>query len=216
MLFGGDSLNNIKLYIKKHPIVFMAVYTAVYFIIFSFLEATVVPKFIIHSPIDDIIPFCEYFIVPYLMWFIYVPAVLFYLVYNDRDSFWAMVKMMFVGNMLCLLIYALFPNGVLPKHPVQADNIFAHMVNTLYHTDTPTNVCPSIHVLDTLSAHIALSRSRYIKNISGAKLASFAFFIMICISTVTLKQHSIIDVFASLILMLFLEKFAYSKKLIRI
>lgn len=194
----------------------MGVYTAIYFIIFSFLEATVTPRFIIHSPVDDYIPFCEYFIVPYLMWFIYVPAVLFYLVYNDRDSFWAMVKMMFVGNMLCLLIYALFPNGVMPKQPVKSDNIFSQMVNILYYTDTPTNVCPSIHVLDTLSAHIALTRSKFVKNMTGLKFTSFAFFIMICISTVTLKQHSIIDIFASLLLMLFLEKYAYSKKTIRI
>ncbi len=216
MLFGGDILNNIKEYFKTHPIIFMAAYTAVYFVIFSLLEATVEPKFIIHSPLDDLIPFCEYFIIPYLMWFIFVPAVLFYLLYNDRESFWAMVRMMFVGNMLCLLIYALFPNGVMPKEPVQADNIFAHMVNILYYTDTPTNVCPSIHVLDTLSAHIALARSKYVKSMTSIKLLSFAFFIMICISTVTLKQHSIIDIFASLILMFFLEKFAYSKRLVRI
>ncbi len=215
MLFG-DNMDNIKQYFKNHPVVFMGVYTAVYFIIFSFLEATVTPRFIIHSPIDDYIPFCEYFIIPYLLWFVYVPTVLFYLVSNDRDSFWAMVKMMFVGNMVCLLLYALFPNGVLPKHPVEADNIFAHMVNVLYYTDTPTNVCPSIHVLDTLSAHIALSRSCKVKDKPVVKCASFLFFILVCISTVTLKQHSIIDIFASLALMLFLEKFAYSKKPIRI
>ncbi|MBQ3110934.1 MAG: phosphatase PAP2 family protein [Clostridia bacterium] len=209
-------MDSIKQYFKNHPIIFMFIYTAVYFLLFSLLEATIVPRYIIHSPIDDIIPFCEYFIVPYLMWFIYVPAVLFYLVAKDRDSFWKMVKMMFVGNMLCLLLYALFPNGVMPKQPVAADNIFARMVNTLYHTDTPTNVCPSIHVLDTLSAHIALTRSRYLRASSPVKITSFVFFIMVCISTVTLKQHSIIDIFASLVLMVFLEKFAYSKKLIRI
>lgn len=190
----------------------MGVYTAIYFIIFSYLEATVKPRFIIHSPIDDFIPFCEYFIVPYIMWFAYVPAVLFYLVYNDCASFWRMAKMMFVGNMLCLLIYAVFPNGVLPKNPVAADNIFAQMVNALYYTDTPTNVCPSIHVLDTLSAHIALSRSKFVKNMPLIKFASLVFFALVCISTVTLKQHSIIDVFASFILMFFLEKFAYVYK----
>lgn len=209
-------MDSIKQYFKNHPVVFMGVYTAVYFGIFSFLEATVTPRFIIHSPIDDYIPFCEYFIVPYLMWFIYVPAVLFYLVANDRDSFWRMVKMMFVGNMICLILYALFPNGVMPKRPVEADNIFSRMVNVLYYSDTPTNVCPSIHVLDTLSAHIALTRSRYLRTSKGLKMASFAFFIMICISTVTLKQHSIIDIFASLLLMLILEKYAYEYKTAKI
>ncbi|MBQ6795395.1 MAG: hypothetical protein IJO83_04540 [Clostridia bacterium] len=209
-------MDSIKQYFKKHPVIFMLLYTAVYFIIFLLLEIAVEPKFIIHSPIDDLIPFCEYFIVPYLMWFLYVPLVLFYLLCNDRASFWSMVKMMFVGNMLCLLIYAVFPNGVMPKKPVYNDNIFAHMVNILYYTDTPTNVCPSIHVLDTLSAHIALSRSVYVRENHIVKLTSFMFFIMVCISTVTLKQHSILDIFASLFLMVFLERYAYSKKPIQI
>lgn len=202
-------MDKIKSFCKEHPVIFMVFYTAVYFIIFSILEATVKPKFIIHSFIDDYIPFCEYFIVPYLLWFFYVPGVLFFLVYNDRNAFWHMVKMMFVGNMICLAIYALFPNGVHPKHFVRPDNIFTHLVNMLYHTDTPTNVCPSIHVLDTLSAHIALSRSRIVRNMPRVRLISFVFFIFVCISTVTLKQHSIIDVFASLILMFFLERYSY-------
>lgn len=209
-------MNSIKNYFKEHPVIFMGAYTAVYFLIFLILEATITPEYIIHSPIDDLIPFCEYFIIPYLMWFLYVPAALFYLLHNDRDSFWAMAKMMFPGNMVCLLIYALFPNGVMPKHPVEADNIFAQLVNILYYTDTPTNVCPSIHVFDTLSAHIALTRSAPLRGSFAVKATSFAFFIMICISTVTLKQHSIIDVFASLILMLFFERYAYGKRRIQL
>lgn len=204
-------MDNIKSFCKNHPVIFMGIYTIIYFIGFTFLEATVEPKFIIYSDLDRLIPFCEYFIVPYLLWFIYVPGVLFYLVHNDRNSFWHMVRMMFVGNMLCLLIYAIFPNGVPPKHPVVADNIFAELVNLIYYTDTPTNVCPSIHVLDTLSAHIALSRSLVARDNNAVKASSFIFFILVCIATVTLKQHSIIDVLCSFVLMFFLEKFAYKQ-----
>ena len=31
---------------------------------------------IVHSVIDDYIPFCEYFIIPYVLWFLYVACVL--------------------------------------------------------------------------------------------------------------------------------------------
>ncbi len=204
-------MDKITGFFKKHPVIFMGMYLIVYFSIFILLEETVTPKYIIHSPIDDIIPFCEYFIVPYLLWFLYVPGILFYLVSADRDTFWKMVKMMFVGNMLCLLIYALFPNGVHTKHYIPSDNIFSHIVNIVYYTDTPTNVCPSIHVFDALSAHIALSRSRNVKNKPLIKNASCIFLILVCISTVTLKQHSIIDVLAAFILMFIMEKYAYKK-----
>ncbi|MGM9550866.1 MAG: phosphatase PAP2 family protein [Clostridia bacterium] len=201
----------VKDFCKKHPMIFTICYTIVYFSIFLVLEEVTRPKYIIHSFFDDYIPFCEYFIIPYLLWFIFVPGTLLGFMHKDRDSFWHMAKMMFFGNMICLLIYAVFPNGVRTKHFVEADNIFSYIVNIIYYTDTPTNVCPSIHVLDTFCAHIAICRSSLLKDKQWIKNCSLVFFILVCISTVSLKQHSIIDVLASFILMFFLEKFAYRK-----
>ncbi len=200
----------IKNFFKEHPVIFMGLYTIVYFVWFLYLEKNIKPKYIISCPIDDLIPFCEVFIVPYLLWFVFIPAVLFSLMYSDRESFWKMAAMMFTGNIICLILYGIFPNGVVAKKPVANENIFCYLVNLLYYTDTPTNVCPSIHVLDTLSAHIAICRSRIALKYPWVKSLTFTFTVLICIATVTLKQHSIIDVFCSFCLMLALEKFAYS------
>ncbi|MBQ8002056.1 MAG: phosphatase PAP2 family protein [Clostridia bacterium] len=203
-------MDKIKQFCKAHPILFMGVYTLIYFSLFAYLEATVKPQFIIDCFIDDYIPFCEFFIIPYLMWFIFIPGTLFFLLYKDRDAFWRMAGMMFIGNMLCLLIYALFPNGVPPKHPVYEENIFCSLVNVLYHNDTPTNVCPSIHVLDTLAAHIAICKSSIADRIPSLKPLSAIFLVLVCLATVMLKQHSIIDVFCAFILVFALEKLIYS------
>ncbi len=119
--------------------------------------------------------------------------------------------MMFTGNIICLVIFFLFPNGVPAKNPVLEENVFCSIVNLLYYTDTPTNVCPSIHVLDTLAAHIALANSDFAKKYPNLKAFSAIFLVLICIATVTLKQHSIIDVICAFLLMFFLEKLAYDK-----
>lgn len=208
----GDIVK-LKAYFKEHPIIFMMAYAVVYFICFFILEALVDPEkaICVQCPLDNFIPFCEFFIVPYLLWFLVIPSVLFALVFNDRDSFWRMAIMMFGGNMICILIYLVFPSTVPNKLPMTNDNIFETLVNVIYASDTPTNVCPSIHVLDTLAAHIALSRSSLAKNKPILKHLSFIFLVLICIATVTLKQHSIIDVFCAFILMVFLERIAYKK-----
>lgn len=189
----------------------MVCYTVFHFAFFLILEEVINSKTatVIHCAIDDYIPFCEYFIVPYLLWFLYIPLVLFSLLFKDRESFWKMTTMMFGGNIICLIFYAIFPNTVETKYMVEETNIFAALVNILYANDTPTNVCPSMHVLDTLAAHIALCRSVLTKKFPFIKIGSFIFLMLICIATVTLKQHSIIDVFAAFGLMFVMVKIAY-------
>ena len=42
--------------------------------------------------------------------------------------------------------------------PGARDNIFTAMVAHLWQTDTPTNLWPSIHVYNSIGAHVALCR----------------------------------------------------------
>lgn len=62
----------------KHALVFL--YALIYMPWFIWLEGRAnLPYHVIHVGLDDWIPFLEGFIVPYLLWFLYVPAVLIYL-----------------------------------------------------------------------------------------------------------------------------------------
>ena len=62
-----------SLFFQKYKHGLLLLYFLVYFPWFSWLERTVTNRFhIIHMTIDDFIPFVEYFIVPYLLWFVYV------------------------------------------------------------------------------------------------------------------------------------------------
>lgn len=204
---------NLKSYFKEHPFVFVLSYLFIHFSLFFLLEAIVNPETatVIHCKIDDYIPFCEYFVIPYLLWFFYVPAIVLFLMKHDIPSFWRLTVSMFAGNLFCLLLYAVFPNTVLPKESVVDSNIFCQIVNFVYSNDTPTNVCPSLHVLDTLAAHIAFTKSKCLSNKFLLKALSFVFAVLVCISTVTLKQHSIIDVIAAFALMFLLYLIFYKK-----
>lgn len=56
----------------------------VYMITFSYIEDRDVHHYIIHTTIDDQIPFCEYFIVPYLLWFLFVAVTVLYFMFLIR------------------------------------------------------------------------------------------------------------------------------------
>ena len=52
------------------------------------LERTVTTHYhLIHLPIDDYIPFCEYFVIPYIMWFGYVAFGIAFTALHDKKNF---------------------------------------------------------------------------------------------------------------------------------
>ena len=58
---------------------------------------------IMHCPLDDIIPFCEWFIMPYLLWFLYIPAIFVFLFYHSKNEFYRICAYEFTGMTIALL-----------------------------------------------------------------------------------------------------------------
>ena len=190
--------NIMKSIIKKHSLLIpVAVYGIIYMTWFALLEEKVqVPTHTIHSVIDNYIPFVEFFVVPYFLWFGFVAFFGIYFYLKDKDDFKKLVINLIFGMTAFLIISTLFPNGHnLRPEVFPRDNIFTDMVRHLYTMDTPTNILPSIHVYNTLCIHYAVKNSELFK---GKKLWRGITSIIawsIIASTVFLKQHSIIDVF---------------------
>ena len=57
-----------------------------YLVTFFFIESRNVPIHIIHTKFDDYIPFCEYFIIPYVLWYLYVAGTVLYLGLTDKSG----------------------------------------------------------------------------------------------------------------------------------
>ena len=79
-------------------------------------------------------------------------------------------------------------------------NIFTKMVVALYGVDTPTNVCPSIHVYNSIVAHLAIKQSNTLRGKKVVGIVSGIICVSICASTVFLKQHSVFDGFCGIVL----------------
>lgn len=193
-----------KTFFNRNKHFLFILYLPVYLYCFVWLEARDdVPFTIIHCFIDDLIPFCDVFIIPYLSWFFYVVAVLLFLSLQREhiEDFYRCAVTLVLGMSTCLLIYFLFPNAQNMRptefaHP----NIFTDIIGLIYSSDTDTNVLPSIHVYNSVAIHVAFAESNKMRTHKYLRTASLVLCILICLSTMFLKQHSFLDVITAVLL----------------
>ena len=190
----------VKKAFERLPLLYAAAYFLFYFPTFLLLEKYVRPEYYIHCWLDDVIPFCEYFVIPYMLWFLFVPGLLFFFSLRSREDYWKCFKIVFGGMTICLALYWLFPNGLLLRGNVDNNNIFCAIVNFLRKNDTTTNVCPSIHVSSTVGIVLVLFRSEKLRAYKKLKAFSLVLGILICLSTMFLDQHSLVDVLCGIVL----------------
>lgn len=200
---------------SRHPIWFMAFYLVFYLSVFHWLEANItVPEVWVHCRLDDLIPFCKYAVIPYFAWFVWIPFTLFYLLWKaPRADFWRLCLPLFAGMTVALAVYVVVPNGLdLRPYRVYGSDFFARTVRRLYDTDTATNVCPSIHVFNSVTLMMAYYRSRIFDEPCRRWMrpAAAVLCVSIIASTVLLKQHSCIDVVLGILLALVLDSAASS------
>ena len=152
----------------------------------------------IQCGLDDMIPFCEYFLIPYLLWFVYLLGIHIYTVLFDVRAFKRMMQFIIVTYGLTLLIYILFPNCQQLRPVVfERDNVFTHIMAAYYQFDTNTNVLPSLHVIGSVAVMFAAWDSKHFST-RGWKIIFFLVTVWISISTVFLKQHSVLDMAAAI------------------
>lgn len=183
-----------------------------YFILY-FLTENFIPYekcYPVHCWLDDVVPFCEYFVIPYVGWYLLIVGSLIYFALYNPKNFENMSKFIIVTQVVAMVIYILFPTRQdLRPEMFPRENIFTGILGLIYRFDTNTGVCPSLHV--AYSVGIA---STWLKEKSASKLCKtlitiFCFFV--CISVVFVKQHSVVDIFAAIPVCILAEWIAFGK-----
>ena len=210
----GSNTMEIKKLFKKYNHAFVFLYGFIYMPWFMYLEQHITKDYyLIHSPLDDYIPFVEFFVVPYLLWFLFITAGSFYLFFTDKKGFLQMAAFLIIGMTVFLIICTVYPNGLNLRPAVfPRENIFVDLVRHVYSMDTPTNVLPSIHVFNSIGLCIGLTRTESLRKKPGVRLAIQLFTLSIILSTMFLKQHSVTDVLAGLALSGILYQFIYVRE----
>ena len=163
--------------------------------------------------LDYKIPFQEIFIIPYLLWFVYIAATVIYFLLHEDENFNALAGTLALGMTLFLVVSAIYPNG-LNLRPVtfERDNIFIRLVQFVYKNDTPTNVLPSIHVFNSLTCCMAILQNKRKHFKKTTDIAVVILTILIIMSTMLLKQHSVVDVALAILMYTACYRIVYGKE----
>jgi membrane-associated phospholipid phosphatase len=184
----------------------------VYFIMFVLTENLIPAEkcHAVHCRLDDVIPFWEGFVIPYVFWYLYIVITLVYFALYNPDGFKKFMIFIIVTQLVAMAVYIFYPTRQ-DLRPVvfSRDNILTRLVGMLYSVDTNTGVCPSLHVAYSLGVVSAWLKERDVSKLWKAFIVIAA--VLICLSTMFIKQHSALDFFAALPLCLLAEIIAYGK-----
>lgn len=198
--YRGVRFNN--LLTPKYNHILLALYWPLFGLAFLFVERGL-PAILdmtyhpVKIPLDDVIPFCEWFAIPYYYWFGFLIGFgVFWAIFEPRcfrDWMWAII----LTYTTTIVIYLIYPTmQELRPLSIPRDNLLTRVVLSLYDFDTNTNVCPSIHVLGSLAVMFAGLHSKLLSG-WGWKLFFILSALAISVSTVFMKQHSALDIFAA-------------------
>ncbi len=155
---------------------------------------------IIKSTFDDKIPFCEWFFIPYFTWYACIALTLLYPLFKDKREF-LRANIILIGCMIFPMIFCtIVPNGIdISLRPdfqtLGRENIATKMVEIVYAVDSPPrNVMPSMHVSVAWGMFFVVLQSKVMCKKAYAKALSGVWCVLISLSTVFIKQHSILDV----------------------
>lgn len=186
----------------------------IYFLRYPLIEALNTPDrcFPVSCWLDQVIPFHESFFIAYQLWMVCMLAMTLYTVLYDVPSFKKYIKFLIISFSISTFVYLVFPTCQnLRPTQFERDNILTRLVQLMYHVDTNTNVCPSEHVIGAMAVLAAAINTKRLR--SPWKITVIAaLMILISLSTVFLKQHSMVDVFAAMPVCMAAYWFCYRKK----
>lgn len=143
------------------------------------------------TPLDSYIPFLPAFSIPYLLLFPYVGLSGFLLF----DTEYALPYYAAMALAMCsaAVVWFFFPSKM-ARPRVDGKSVFEKIVQTIYRGDSHANAFPSSHVFTSLITSHFLSLV-----FAPFAVLIWAIGVLIAISTVLIKQHFAVDVFAGIV-----------------
>ncbi len=184
------------------------IYFALYFLTENLIPAEKCTP--IHIPLDDKIPFCEWFIIPYTFWYLLIVVSLVYFALYGPESFKKLQTYIFTTQMVAMAIYIIFPSRQdLRPEVFPRDNIMTQVLGLIYRLDTNTGVFPSLHCAYSLGILSVWVRQKDVSRWWRGFVVVAC--LIICVSTAFVKQHSIADFFGAIPLGLLAEWITFGK-----
>jgi membrane-associated phospholipid phosphatase len=134
------------------------------------------------------IPFVPEFIWAYLSLYLLFIIPPFFL---SRSRLEILGKQLLAATIFSGIIFLLFPATLGFERSIPLDSFYSALFDNLFAVDLPHNMVPSLHV--AFSALILLTLAKHVEHIS-AKTVFRIWLVLICVSTILVHQHHMLDV----------------------
>lgn len=142
--------------------------------------------------LDAGIPFVPWTVIIYLSCYIFWIANYILGCRQDRKEAFRFICADFLAKTICLICFLVVPTTN-TRPEVSVEGIWNQVMIHLYNTDAADNLFPSIHCLTSWFCYIAVRKNKSVPRFYV--WFSLLFALSVCISTLTTKQHVIVDVF---------------------
>lgn len=149
------------------------------------------------SYIDDIIPLQSWMVIIYLGAYLFW-AVNYYLsVKYDTSTNERFIISHMIGETVCLAAFILLPT-TMNRPLITGTSVFDQLLKLVYAVDKPDNLMPSIHCYLSWLCWIGVRNNAHVSK--GYQHFSLIMAIAVCLSTLMVKQHVLIDALTGVLL----------------
>lgn len=141
--------------------------------------------------LDSQIPMINWMIVVYLGCYAFWVVNYILVVREDKETARQFALIEMTAKMICFVIYVVFPT-TMTRGTVTGNGIFDIAIQFVYQIDPADNLFPSLHCLVSWICYLGVKDLKSVPD--WYKKVSMIIAFLVFISTVTVKQHVIVDV----------------------
>lgn len=141
--------------------------------------------------LDRAIPFVPQAIVIYIGAFVSWFVGFFVIARDSKEVCYEVYAGEFTAKFISMVIFLVMPT-VMIRPEVPDGGFFSWLTRFIYATDTPDNLFPSLHCLESWIIFRGAMRCRRVGN--GYRISMFVIALLVFASTLLVKQHVVLDV----------------------
>jgi len=146
---------------------------------------------------DDKIPVVPVTTIIYYVFFPYLVVNIIIIARMDKDMLYRYVISDLLGKTVCLLCFLIIPTTNI-RPVIEGKNLSSMILRYLYASDAANNLFPSIHCMDSWISYLAIRNTKGMPK--NYRIIAGILAVLICISTLTTKQHVIADFISGILL----------------
>lgn len=148
-------------------------------------------------PIDGKIPFFPWTVFVYFLAYLFWAVNYVFIAVQEKPHAYRFFCADFLSHGVCLIFFLFLPTtNVRPE--VEGTGLWAELMRFLYWVDEPLNLFPSIHCMVSWQCWIGVRRRESIPR--WYKHFTFWMAAAVCISTLTTRQHVLVDAAGGIVL----------------